>query len=74
MVLDQPERSLGDRSPDRFDARGDMILRVDRLANIVQQSGQQEFLVVRVGVTRELEDLKAVVECSRLPDGTWDFA
>ena len=47
MVLDQPERPLGDRAPERLDGGGDVVGRVDRLADVVEQGGEQEFLVVR---------------------------
>ena len=47
MVLDEPERPLGDGPPERLDRSPDMVLRVDGLADVVQQGGQQEFLVIR---------------------------
>ena len=62
-MLDQPERPLGDapRGGTRPPAR-DVVLRVDGLADVVQQGGQQEFLVVRPGLARQLEDLQAVIQ------------
>ena len=39
-----------------------MVGRVDRLADVVQQRGEQELLVVAPLVAGQLEDLEAVVE------------
>ena len=61
-MLDQPERPLGDGAAERLDARGDVVLRVDGLADVVQQGGQQELLVVGPRVAGQLEDLQAVKE------------
>ena len=44
-----------------------MVGRIDRLAHVVQQGGQQELLVVGPLVAGQLEDLKAVIE--RIPLG-----
>ena len=62
MVLDQELRSLGDQAVERSKARRDVIVRVDPLADVVQQGRQQELLVVRPRVARQLEDLQQVIE------------
>ena len=36
--------------------------RIDGLADVVEQGGQQELFVVRANVARQVEDLKTVVE------------
>ena len=64
-MLDEPERPLRHRPPERLHPRPDVILGVDRLADVVQQGRQQELLVIRPGVARQLEDLQAVIE--RIP-------
>ena len=45
----------------------DVVGRVDRLAHVVQEGRQQELLVVRPLLPRQLEDLQAVIE--RIPLG-----
>ena len=62
VVLDQPGGAFGDEAVQRLQARGDMVVRIDRLAHVVQQCGQQEFLVVRQFVAGQIEDLQAVVQ------------
>ena len=42
-----------------------MVGRVDGLAHVVQQGGQQKLLVVRPLLARQLEDLQAVIK--RIP-------
>ena len=61
-MFDEPERPVRHGAAERFDARADVILRVDRLADVVQEGRQQELLVIRPGIARQLEDLQAVIE------------
>ena len=62
VMLDQPGRALGDVTFERFERRGDVIARIDRLADVVQQGRQLKFLVVGQRVAGQLEDLQAVVQ------------
>jgi hypothetical protein len=62
VVLDQPEGALGHSPPERPDGGPDVVGRVDRLADVVKQGGQEELLVVRADFARAFEDLEAVVE------------
>ena len=62
MVRDQPEGPVGDRAPEGSDRRGDVVARLDRLADVVQQGREQELLVIRPGLAGDFEDLEAVVE------------
>ena len=63
------KRPVGDRVPSRSasTAGGDVAVRVDRLADVVEQGRQQEFLVVGPLAAGQFEDLEAVVE--RVPLG-----
>jgi len=54
---DQGLGPLGDRSFERPERRGDVVGRVDRLADVVRQRRQEEFLVVAPLVAGEFEDL-----------------
>ena len=65
MVGDQPLGPLGDRPLQGLQGGLDVVGRVDRLAHVVQQGRQQELLVVRPLVPRQLEDLQAVIK--RIP-------
>ena len=47
VVRDQPPRALGDRPFQGLQGGLDVIRRVDRLADVVQERRQQKFLVVR---------------------------
>lgn len=62
VVPNEPRGAFGDVSFQRFESRRDMIRRIDALADIVQQRGEQEFLVVRLLVASKVKDLQAVVE------------
>ena len=53
---------LGDEAVERFQAGGDVVVRVDRLAHVVQQRREQELLVVGQRVAGQVEDLQAVIE------------
>ncbi len=66
MVLDQPGGPLGDRSGQALQRRGDVVVRINRLADVVQQGGQEEFLIIRPGFAGEGKDLKAMKECIAL--------
>ena len=46
VMFDQPECPLGDRTAERLDARDDVVVRLDGLAHIVQERGEEEFLIV----------------------------
>ena len=61
-MLDQPGRPRRDQAGKRLQPGGNVVLRVDRLAHVVQQRRQQEFLVVRQFLASQLEHLKTVVE------------
>ena len=59
---DQPERPLGDGTAQGLGPGVGMILRIHRLAHVVQQGRQQELLVVGPRLARQVKDLKAVIE------------
>jgi len=59
---DQGLGPFGDRPFEGLEAGEDVVGRVDRLADVVQEGGQEEFLVVPPPVAGQLEDLEAVVE------------
>ena len=59
---DQGLGPLGDRPFERLQAGEDVVGRVDRLADVVEQRGEEELLVVAPLVAGQLEDLEAVVE------------
>ena len=61
-MLDQPEGALRDRTAERLDPRAHVIVGVDGLADVVQERRQQELLVIRARLARQLEDLQAVIE------------
>ena len=67
VVLDQPGGPLGDRPFERLHRRADVVRRIDRLADVVQERRQQELLVVRAFVAGQLEHLERVIE--RVPLG-----
>ena len=62
VMLVQPGCPLGDRTFESLEGRIDVVGRVDGLAHVVKQGGQQELLVVGPLVAGQLEDLKAMVE------------
>ncbi len=62
MVGDQGLGPVGDRAFERLETGEDVVGRVDGLADVVEQGGEQEFLVVTSLVTRQLEHLERVVE------------
>ena len=67
VVLDEPLRSLGDEAVERFECGRDVVLRIDRFADVVQKSREQELLVVGKRITGVVEHLEAVIE--RVPFG-----
>ena len=74
LMLDQPGRPLGDMARQGGQAGGDRIARLDRLADVVQQGGQLEFLVVGECGPGQLEDLQAVIQGVSLGMDIWDSA
>ena len=61
VMLDQPGRPRRDQSLQDLQRGGHMVARIDRLAHVVQQCGQQKFFVIRQFLPGQLEDLQAVV-------------
>ena len=62
VMLDQPGRPRRDQSGQRLQGGGDVVLRVDRLADVAQEHREEEFLVIRQFISRQSERLKTVVE------------
>ena len=62
VVLDQPGGAFGDEAVERLEAGRYVICRIDRLADVVQQCGRQELLVVRQLVAGVVEHLQAVIQ------------
>ena len=58
--MSQSVRSV--TAPRSLDSSGTVVLGIDGLAHVVQQGGQQEFLVIRPRIASEMEHLEAVVE------------
>lgn len=71
MMRDQIRGSLGDRSLKSREPRGHVILGIDRLADIMQESRKQELLVIGTHVARPLENLKAMVKSVSLGMKPW---
>ena len=71
VVLDEPLGSFRDATVQRLDRCPNVIVRVNRFTNIMQQGGSEEFLVVRMLVTGKVENLKAVIKC--IPLGMVEF-
>jgi hypothetical protein len=59
---DQGESPEADGPSKRLDGGGHGIGQVDRLADVVQERGDEEFLVVRSSLPGQLEDLEAVIQ------------
>ncbi len=57
VMFDQPESARRDVAFERFEGRRHMIARVERLAHVVQEGGEEEFLVVGDRVASQVEDL-----------------
>ena len=55
-------RSFGDRIAERVEPGGNRIVRVDCQADVMQQGGRQEFLVVGEFFTGQAKDLQTVIE------------
>lgn len=62
VVLDQPSSALGDGFVKCFETGVDVIVGVDALADIVQQSGKEELFVVGQLVACVVKDLHAMVQ------------
>src|SRR5271166_1249442 len=62
VMCDQPERPLGDGTAHGLGSGAGMILRVQRLAHVVQQGRQQKLLIIGPRLARQVKDLKAVIE------------
>ena len=62
VVGDKPLCAFGNGAFQSLQRGRDVVGRVDGLANVVQQGGQQKFLVVWPLVARQFEDLQAVVK------------
>ena len=61
-VGDEPFRAFGDVAIECREPGIDMIQRINRFADVMQQRCQQELLVVWRLMLRELKDLQAVVQ------------
>ena len=61
------ERPLGDRPAQGLHAGGNVIVRIDGLADVVQKRGQQKLFIVGLDVAGQVEYLEAMVE--RIPLG-----
>ena len=62
VVPNQPLGSLRDEAIQRFQSGVDMIVRINSLADIMQQRREEEFFVVRHGVFRKNVTLQQVVQ------------
>ena len=70
LMLDQPGRARRDVARQGVETGRHRIARLDRLADVVQQGGELEFLVIVKLAVGQLEDLQAVIE--RVPLGMVD--
>ena len=61
MAGDEGLGAVGDRAFEGLEAGGDVVGRIDRLADVVQQRGEQDRLVVAALVAGQLEDLERVL-------------
>ena len=65
VMLDEPFGALGDGSLQRLQPRSDVVVRIDRLADVVQKGRQQQFFVPGAGIAGQFEHLQAVIQ--RIP-------
>ncbi len=62
VMLDQEPGALGDEFVENRKTGLDVVARVNALADIMQEGGRQEFLVVRPAFASQLEHLERVIE------------